>query len=246
MATYTDPYEIKTVKERIFGNPYVGRGIIVGLTKDVRKAVIAYFIMGRSANSRNRIFVKDGENIMIRPFDESKVEDPSLIIYYPVRTVGNTLIVTNGDQTDTIADLCSGSNDLDTCTFVEALRTREFEPDGPNWTPRISAALDLKPSDNFRYDMNILKSADREGNACNRFFFEYEGIPGEGHSLHTYRQMEIRSRPSAENRNGSQSRMISTTSRMRSGPILMKITKFRFMYGIPIYRDRLRGRAADQ
>lgn len=186
MTLYTDPYEIKTVKERITGNPYVGRGIIVGLTKDVRKAVIAYFIMGRSANSRNRVFVKEGENIMIKPFDESKVEDPSLIIYYPVRVAGNTLIVTNGDQTDTIADLCGGTNDLDTGAFARALRTRDFEPDGPNWTPRISAALDVKPADNFRYDMSILKSADREGNACNRFFFEYEGIPGEGHFIHTY------------------------------------------------------------
>ena len=172
-------YESRPIREYIEGNPYVGRGIAVGMTGDGKTAVTAYFIMGRSENSRNRIFVEEGEDLMIRTFDVSKVEDPWLIIYYPVRLVGQKLIVTNGDQTDTIRDFLQEGG-----SFEEALRTRAFEPDGPNWTPRISGLLCFE--DGFRYKMSILKSADAAGSACSRYFFEYPGIPGQGHFLHTY------------------------------------------------------------
>lgn len=173
-------YEIKGIQDRISGNPYVGRGIIIGQTADASKAVIAYFIMGRSANSRNRIFLEQGDDLMIRPFDESKVEDPSLIIYYPVRKTEDGLIVTNGDQTDTIYEFMQKG-----ASFEDALRTRAFEPDGPNWTPRISGFLALD-EEGMHYKMSILKSADPEGSACNRFFYEYAALPGLGHFLHTY------------------------------------------------------------
>lgn len=173
-------YETNPIKDIIQGNSYVGRGIIIGKTEDNTNAVIAYFIMGRSENSRNRVFVEKGNNLMIKPFDESKVEDPSLIIYYPIREYENKLIVTNGDQTDTIY------NDLkDNKTFESALDTREFEPDGPNWTPRVSGILDFS-ADDFSYKMSILKSADAEGTACNRFYFSYKSLPGVGHFIHTY------------------------------------------------------------
>ncbi|MEG2111233.1 MAG: IMP cyclohydrolase [Anaerovoracaceae bacterium] len=173
-------YETKPIKDIIQGNSYVGRGIIIGKTKDSTKAAIAYFIMGRSENSRNRVFVEKGNNLMIKPFDESKVEDPSLIIYYPIREYENKLIVTNGDQTDTIY------NDLKVNkTFESALDTREFEPDGPNWTPRVSGILDFS-ADDFSYKMSILKSADPEGTACNRFYFSYKSLSGVGHFIHTY------------------------------------------------------------
>ena len=173
-------YERKSLKERIAGNPYVGRGIVIGRSTDGSKAACAYFIMGRSANSRNRVFLEQGEDLMIRPYDESKVEDPSLIIYYPIRVAGDMTIVTNGDQTDTIYDHMVTENE----SFADALRTREFEPDGPNWTPRISGLIDL--SDDMTYKMSILKSQDAEGTACTRQFFEYVGQPGLGHFLHTY------------------------------------------------------------
>ena len=172
-------YETLKISERISGNPYVGRGIIIGKSQDGENAVFAYFIMGRSENSRNRVFVEKGDEVIIYPFDESKVEDPSLIIYSPVKKVGGDLIVTNGDQTDTVEQHLLQGGD-----FRSALRTREFEPDAPNLTPRISGVLHL--GDNFTYEMSILKSADAEGTACNRYFYEYNALNGIGHFIHTY------------------------------------------------------------
>ena len=175
-----DIYKINSIEELISGNPYVGRGIVIGKTPDAKHAAIAYFIMGRSANSRNRVFtVKNGE-VFTEPFDASKVEDPSLIIYAAVRSFENKLIVTNGDQTDTIVDgLKSGMS------FSKSLNQRKFEPDAPNLTPRISGMLSLENGD-FEYKMSILKSADAEGTACNRYTFAYEPLAGLGHFIHTY------------------------------------------------------------
>lgn len=172
-------YESKSIKEYIAGNPYVGRGIIIGRTPDAKKAVTAYFIMGRSANSRNRVFEEVKDDVMIKPFDKSKVEDPSLIIYHPLRVDDKKIIITNGDQTDTIRDFMKTG-----MCFQCALRTRSFEPDAPNWTPRISGLVDIE--DDFTYKMSILKSANAEGTSCNRYFFEYEGLAGQGHFIHTY------------------------------------------------------------
>ena len=160
-------------------NAYPGRGIIAGLTPDGKKAVTAYFIMGRSENSRNRIFRAEGDDVMIYPFDESKVEDPSLIIYAPVRKVKNALIVTNGDQTDTVRDFLKNGD-----SFENALRTRGFEPDKPNYTPRISALLHFDKA--YWYQLSILKCADSEGKKCNRFTFDLAPVPGLGHFIHTY------------------------------------------------------------
>lgn len=162
-------------------NSYPGRGIIIGRTPDGKKAVTAYFIMGRSENSRNRVFVEDGEGIRTQAFDPSKLTDPSLIIYAPVRVLGNKLIVTNGDQTDTIYNLMKEGQ-----TFEEALRTREFEPDGPNYTPRISGVLEFANGD-FDFSMSILKSDDGDASACNRYTFAYSNpIAGKGRFIHTY------------------------------------------------------------
>lgn len=172
-------YQTETIGERISGNPYVGRGIAVGMTKDGTHAAVAYFIMGRSDNSRNRIFVENGDEVIIHPYDASKVEDPSLIIYSPIRKTGSHLIATNGDQTDTIFDFLTEGK-----TFEEALETRCFEPDGPNWTPRISAMLTF--GDKLTYKMSILKSADPEGSECSRFTFSYTALKGIGHFIHTY------------------------------------------------------------
>lgn len=174
-------YKINTPEELIAGNSYVGRGIVIGKTPDAKKAVFAYFIMGRSANSRNRIFAeKENGEVIIYPHDYSKVEDPSLIIYSPVKVYKNSIIVTNGDQTDTIYNfLCDGK------TFEEALRTRAFEPDYPNLTPRISGIMDFTNGD-FTYKMSILKSADPEGTACNRYTYSYPALAGLGHFIHTY------------------------------------------------------------
>ncbi len=172
-------YETKYIGELIAGNPYVGRGIVAGLTEDGKKACAAYFIMGRSANSRNRIFTERSGEVFTEPFDPSKVQDPSLIIYAAVRKAGNKLIVTNGDQTDTIYDgIVAGK------CMNHALKTRCFEPDAPNFTPRISAVLNL--GEDFTYQMSILKSADAAGTACNRYLFSYEPLPGLGHFIHTY------------------------------------------------------------
>lgn len=172
-------YQTKTMEEAVLGNPYVGRGIVTGKSANGKNAVFAYFIMGRSDNSRNRIFVENGEDVTIYPYDESKVEDPSLIIYSPIRKCGDALIVTNGDQTDTVYDLVSKGG-----SFEDALRTRKFEPDCPNWTPRISAIMYF--GSEFKYKMSILKSGDAEGTVCNRQFFEYEPVNGLGHFIHTY------------------------------------------------------------
>ena len=173
-------YKINTIDELIKGNSYVGRGIVIGKTPDGKKACTAYFIMGRSNNSRNRIFTVKENAVFTEPFDASKVEDPSLIIYAAVRELNNKLIVTNGDQTDTIYDgLKAGLG------FSEALKSREFEPDAPNFTPRISGMITFGEGD-FTYDMSILKSADSEGTACNRYTYSYNSLPGLGHFIHTY------------------------------------------------------------
>ena len=173
-------YTLSDIGESIKDNSYVGRGIVIGKSADGKKAVFAYFIMGRSENSRNRIFREEGDDVTIYPYDESKVEDPSLIIYSPVRTLEHCTVVTNGDQTDTVRDhLLKGS------TFEAALDTRCFEPDAPNFTPRISGILQFDGGD-FTYKMSILKSADAEGSACNRFTFSYAPVCGVGHFLHTY------------------------------------------------------------
>lgn len=173
-------YEVHEIGDLIRENPYVGRGIIVGKTADGKNAVSAYFIMGRSANSRNRIFAKRDGAVYTEPFDASKVEDPSLIIYAAVRESGNRLVVTNGDQTDTIVEGLSAGK-----TFEQALESRAFEPDFPNWTPRISAMLTFEGG-NFSYRMSILKSVDAEGSECARYVFAYPSKAGLGHFLHTY------------------------------------------------------------
>ena len=175
-----DIYKINAIKDRLFGNSYVGRGIIIGKTEDGTKAAVAYFIMGRSENSRNRIFTEKDGAVFTEPFDASKVEDPSLIIYAALRQFENKLIVTNGDQTDTIYDFVKQGK-----CFAHALNTREFEPDKPNFTPRISGMLKFENGD-FSYRMSILKSADAEGTACNRYYFSYPSLPGLGHFIHTY------------------------------------------------------------
>ena len=173
-------YKINEIGELIRDNPYVGRGIVVGKSKNGKNAVSAYFIMGRSANSRNRVFTLREGALFTEPFDASKVEDPSLIIYAAVRTYENKLVVTNGDQTDTIVEGYKAGK-----TFEEALESRAFEPDAPNWTPRISAALTFAEKD-FSYRMSILKSVDAEGSACARYSFAYPAKAGLGHFLHTY------------------------------------------------------------
>ena len=170
-------YETHDLAALLAGNPYPGRGIVLGKTADGRQSVAAYFIMGRSENSRNRVFVKEPDGIRTQAYDPAKLADPSLIIYHPVRQMGRGLIVTNGDQTDTIRDFLEQG-----LPFEQALSTREFEPDGPNWTPRISGLL----SPDGSYKLSILKSADAEGTACARYTFAYPGLAGVGHFLHTY------------------------------------------------------------
>ena len=172
---------IQDLKAALSATTYPGRGIVIGKSTDAKHAVIAYFIMGRSENSRNRVFVEDGNGIRTQAFDESKMEDPSLIIYAPVRVWGDTTIVTNGDQTDTIYDFLKAGN-----TKEEALRTREFEPDAPNYTPRISGVVDNQTGD---YQLSILKSADGNPQETRRFFFDYTAPQaGQGHFIHTYQQ----------------------------------------------------------
>ena len=170
-------YEIGSLAEKLRSNSYPGRGIVLGMTPDGKQSVAAYFIMGRSENSRNRVFIQEPDGIRTEAYDPSKLEDPSLIIYHPVREVGRGLIVTNGDQTDTILEFLERGLPME-----QALRTREFEPDGPNWTPRISGLL----SPDGSYKLSILKSVDPEGSACARQTFEYPALPGVGHFLHTY------------------------------------------------------------
>ena len=172
-----DVYEIGCLKEKLSTNTYPGRGIVLGMTPDGKQSVAAYFIMGRSVNSRNRVFVQEPDGIRTQAHDPSLMKDPHLIIYHPVREVGCGLIVTNGDQTDTIWEyLAKGES------WEAALRTRMFEDDGPNWTPRISGFL----AGDGSYKMSILKAADPAGNACSRFFWEYPATAGLGHFLHTY------------------------------------------------------------
>lgn len=173
--------EAKNLAAELAGNAYPGRGIVIGKSADGKYAVTAYFIMGRSANSRNRIFVEDGAGIRTQAFDPSKLEDPSLIIYAPVRVLGNKTIVTNGNQTDTIYELMDKQQ-----TFEQALRTREFEPDAPNYTPRISGIMHLE-NGGYNYAMSILKSNNGDPSSCNRFTFAYQNPKaGEGRFIHTY------------------------------------------------------------
>ena len=163
------------------GNEYPGRGIVIGRSDDGNYAVTAYFIMGRSSNSRNRVFVTEGEGIRTQAFDPSKLEDPSLIIYAPVRVLGKDTIVTNGDQTDTIYDGLEKG-----LTFEQSLRCREFEPDGPNYTPRISGIMHIEDG-KYDFAMSILKSNDGDPSCCNRYTFTYDNpAAGEGRFLHTY------------------------------------------------------------
>ena len=173
-------YEVKSMSARLAGNTYPGRGIVVGKTADGKKAAFAYFIMGRSANSRNRIFTEKDGAVFTEPFDVTKVEDPSLIIYAAIRKYENKLIVTNGDQTDTIYNGLK-----DGLSFTDALAQRCFEPDPPNFTPRISAMATFQDGD-FTYQMSILKSGDEEGSFCNRFGYSYGAKAGVGHFIHTY------------------------------------------------------------
>ena len=173
-------YEIQNIGKLISGNPYVGRGIVTGTSANGKYAVNAYFIMGRSQNSRNRVFaIRDGA-VFTEPFDASKVEDPSLIIYAAVREYKQNLIVTNGDQTDTVYNGLQNG-----VSFKESLETREFEPDGPNFTPRISSMSTFQ-NGSFRYEMSILKSVDEIGSDCARYTFSYNAKPGLGHFIHTY------------------------------------------------------------
>ena len=177
MATY----DVADLGALLKNNEYPGRGIIIGKSEDGRSIAVAYFIMGRSANSRNRVFTEDGDTVTIYPADSSRVEDPSLIIYNPIRKIGDNLIVTNGDQTDTIYNFMKDGN-----TFEEALETREFEPDGPNWTPRISGVVTLDESESYK--MSILKSQDANGTDCARYTFSYKLQNGLGHFIHTYKE----------------------------------------------------------
>jgi len=173
-------YETKPIAELIRDNSYVGRGIVIGKSASGKYACSAYFIMGRSANSRNRVFTERDGVLYTEPFDASKVEDPSLIIYAAQRKLENKLIVTNGDQTDTIYEGLKDGK-----CFKKSLESRAFEPDAPNFTPRISGMLTFENGD-FSYEMSILKSADEKGSACNRYTFSYAPINGVGHLIHTY------------------------------------------------------------
>lgn len=173
--------EMLSIEKELQSNSYPGRGIIIGKSADGSKAVTAYFIMGRSENSRNRVFVEEGEGIRTQAFDESKLTDPSLIIYAPVRVLGNKTIVTNGDQTDTIYEGMDRQ-----MTFEQSLRSREFEPDGPNYTPRISGIMHIE-NGKYNYAMSILKSNNGNPDACNRYTFAYQNpVAGEAHFIHTY------------------------------------------------------------
>ena len=172
---------IKIASEAVGATTYPGRGIIVGKSADGKRAVMAYFIMGRSVNSRNRVFVQENAGIRTEAFDPSKMVDPSLIIYWPVRVIDNHVIVTNGDQTDTIQNHVSNGS-----TFDRALRERTFEPDAPNFTPRVSAMATFENGD-FSLDMGILRAGDAQGSCCHRVFWEYEAVEaGKGYFLHTY------------------------------------------------------------
>ncbi|MBO4360575.1 MAG: IMP cyclohydrolase [Eubacteriaceae bacterium] len=172
-------YSTPDIRTILAPTEYVGRGIIIGTSADGNSAVCAYFIMGRSENSRNRIFSEDGSRVYTEAFEPEKLKDPSLIIYNAVLEHDGRLIVTNGDQTDTVKDGLEKG-----LSFSEALESRAFEPDGPNFTPRISGILDLRGG--YRYEMSILKSVDEEGSDCARYTFSYPSKPGLGHFIHTY------------------------------------------------------------
>lgn len=173
--------QMLSLEQELKGNAYPGRGIVIGRSADGKKAVTAYFIMGRSVNSRNRVFVEEGEGIRTQAFDPSKLEDPSLIIYAPVRVLKDLTIVTNGDQTDTVYEGMEKG-----LTFEQSLRSREFEPDGPNYTPRISGVMHVE-NGSYDYAMSILKSNNGSPESCNRYTFSYENpAAGEGHFIHTY------------------------------------------------------------
>lgn len=175
--------EMLSLENELKNNSYPGRGIVIGKSPNGAYAVTAYFIMGRSENSRNRVFIEEGKGIRTQAFDPLKLSDPSLIIYSPVRVLGNKTIVTNGDQTDTIYELMDKQQ-----TFEQALRTREFEPDAPNFTPRISGIMHVE-NGSYNYAMSILKSNNGNPDACNRYTFAYENpVNGEGHFIHTYMQ----------------------------------------------------------
>ena len=177
--------EIKSLENELNSLAYHGRGIIIGKSVDGKKAITAYFIMGRSVNSRNRVFVAEGNAMRTKAFDESKMTDPHLIIYYPVRVLGNKTIVTNGDQTDTIYDLMDKQ-----MTFEQALRTREFEDDAPNYTPRISGIIHHENGE-MNYAMSILKSADGDGSSCQRYTYAYSNpLNGRAKFIHTYKADE--------------------------------------------------------
>ncbi len=174
--------EIKTIEQELKSLAYHGRGIILGKSADGKKAVIAYFIMGRSENSRNRVFIEDGDGIRTQAFDESKMVDPHLIIYAPVRVLGNKTIVTNGDQTDTVYNMMDRQ-----MTFEQALRTREFEDDAPNYTPRISGIVHHE-NGNMNFALSILKSAEGDGSSCERYTYAYSNpLPGKAKFIHTYK-----------------------------------------------------------
>ncbi len=172
-------YDVNEMKTLLSGNTYPGRGIVIGKSRNGASIAVAYFIMGRSVNSRNRVFTEDGDTVTIYPPDASMVSDPSLIIYSPIRKLSDHLIVTNGDQTDTIYDFLKEGN-----TFEEALETRAFEPDGPNWTPRISGIVSLDDAEEYR--LSILKAEDSEGKYCARYTYSYHLENGLGHFIHTY------------------------------------------------------------
>ena len=173
-------YEVRPFSDWTQNNPYVGRGIVAGKTPDGKRAVSAYFIMGRSENSRNRVFeLRDGE-VYTKAFDESKLTDPSLIIYAALRELDHCLVVTNGDQTDTVVEYLKKGQ-----SFEQALESRAFEPDAPNFTPRISCIFNMDAAD-FRYKLSILKSEDAEGSACARYVYSYQPLDGLGHFIHTY------------------------------------------------------------
>lgn len=174
--------QMLSLEKELKENSYPGRGIVIGRTKDGKKAAAAYFIMGRSENSRNRVFVEDGEGIRTQAFDPSKLTDPSLIIYAPVRVLGNKTIVTNGDQTDTVYEGLEKG-----LTFEQSLRSRTFEPDGPNYTPRISGILNVEDN-TFHYALSILKSSNGNPDSSLRYTYTYENpLPGEGRFIHTYK-----------------------------------------------------------
>ena len=172
-------YALERIGDRLRGNSYPGRGIVAGLSEDGSSAAAAYFLMGRSENSRNRVFTERDGALFTEPFDPSKVEDPSLILYAAVRRLQGSLIVTNGDQTDTVYEGVKAGK-----SFSESLAARQFEPDAPNLTPRISAMLSFDGG--YSYQMGILKSADESGSGCNRYTFSYSPVKGVGHFIHTY------------------------------------------------------------